>query len=144
MGWDEEGMPSVLLREGTNDWTCLADWPASPGNDPQCFDTVWAAWNEAFMAGEDPELDGPGVGYMLAGGSDPSNTDPFAMEPAAGEEWVSTPPHMMILAPGGFDAESLRNRTQAGRTLHHVGRHALRASHGPGCAHDQRGDGRRR
>ena len=56
------------------------------------------------MAGEDPELDGPGIGYMLAGGSDPSNTDPFAMEPAAGEEWVSTPPHMMILAPGGFDA----------------------------------------
>ncbi len=56
------------------------------------------------MAGEDPELDGPGIGYMLAGGSDPSNTDPFAMEPAAGEEWISTPPHMMILAPGGFDA----------------------------------------
>ncbi len=104
MGWDEEGMPSVLLREGSNGWTCLADWPASPGNDPQCFDTVWAAWNEAFMAGEDPELDGPGIGYMLAGGSDPSNTDPFAMEPAAGEEWISTPPHMMILAPGGFDA----------------------------------------
>ena len=104
MGWDDEGLPSVLLREGSNDWTCLADWPASPGNDPQCFDTVWAAWNEAFMAGEDPELDGPGIGYMLAGGSDPSNTDPFAMEPAAGEEWVSTPPHMMILAPGGFDA----------------------------------------
>ncbi len=103
MGWDDEGLPSVLLREGSNDWTCLADWPASPGNDPQCFDTVWAAWNEAFMAGDDPELDGPGIGYMLAGGSDPSNTDPFAMEPAAGEEWISTPPHMMILAPGGFD-----------------------------------------
>ncbi len=34
MDWDEEGMPSVLLREGTNGWTCLADWPASPGNDP--------------------------------------------------------------------------------------------------------------
>lgn len=22
MGWDEEGMPTVVLREGTNGWTC--------------------------------------------------------------------------------------------------------------------------
>ena len=104
MDWDEEGMPSVLLREGTNGWTCLTDWPASPGNDPQCYDTVWAAWSEAYMAGEVPELDSPGLSYMLAGGSDPSNTDPFAMEPAPGEEWISTPPHMMILAVSRLEA----------------------------------------
>ena len=36
LGWDEEGMPSVLLREGTNGWTCYDDWPVSPGNDPAC------------------------------------------------------------------------------------------------------------
>jgi hypothetical protein len=39
---------------------------------------------------------------MLAGGSDPSNTDRMAMESAAGEEWISTPAHVMLLAPGGF------------------------------------------
>ncbi len=103
MDWDEDGMPTVLLREGTNDWTCLTDWPVSPGNDPQCFDPTWYAWNEAFMAGTDPDITEPGIAYMLAGGSDPSNTDPFAMEPAEGEEWITTPPHIMILAPDGFD-----------------------------------------
>ena len=98
-------MPSVVLREGTNGWTCLSDWPVSPGNDPQCFDPIWAAWNEAYAAGEEPEIPGLGIGYMLQGGSDPSNSDPMAMEPAPGEEWVTTPPHLMFLMPEGFDAE---------------------------------------
>jgi hypothetical protein len=48
MGWDEDGMPTVVLREGTNGWTCLPDWPATPGNDPQCLDAVFNAWNDAF------------------------------------------------------------------------------------------------
>ena len=30
----EEGGPMVVLRQGTNNWTCITDWPASPGNDP--------------------------------------------------------------------------------------------------------------
>lgn len=103
--WDDDGMPSVVLREGTNGWTCLSDWPVSPGNDPQCFDPIWEAWNEAYAAGEEPEVTGLGIGYMLQGGSDPSNTDPMAMEPAAGEEWVTSPPHIMFLMPDGFDAD---------------------------------------
>ena len=90
LAWDDDGIPSVVLREGTNGWTCLADWPVSPGNDPACYDAVFSAWNEAYMAGEEPESDGSGIAYMLAGGSDPSNTDPFAIEPAEGEEWIST------------------------------------------------------
>ena len=40
---------------------------------------------------------------MLQGGSDASNTDPFATEPAAGEEWMTSPPHIMILMPGDLD-----------------------------------------
>lgn len=103
LGWDESGMPTVVLREGANEWTCLADWPVSPGNDPQCFDPVWTAWNDAYMAGEQPNVQRLGVAYMLAGGSDPSNTDPMAMEPLPGEEWVTTPPHLMILIPGDLD-----------------------------------------
>lgn len=46
----------------------------------------------------------PGVAYMLQGGDDTSNTDPFAPVPAEGQEWVSTAPHLMLLLPGGFDA----------------------------------------
>ena len=29
---------------------------------------------------------------MLQGGSEPSNTDPLATEPAAGEKWMTSPP----------------------------------------------------
>ena len=51
--------------------------------------TAWLDWLYAFVAGEEPTVTVPGLAYMLQGGSDASNTDPFATEPAAGEEWVS-------------------------------------------------------
>ena len=93
----------VVLREGSNDWSCFPDFPASPGNDPQCLDQTWLDWLYAFFAGEEPNVTVPGLAYMLQGGSDPSNTDPLATEPAAGEEWVSSPPHVMLLLPNELD-----------------------------------------
>ena len=94
---------AVVLREGTNGWTCYPDWTVSPGNDPSCNDEVWEALGAAMGAGEEPEITRVGIAYMLQGGSDPSNTDPFAMEPAEGEDWVRTPPHIMVLLPNGMD-----------------------------------------
>jgi hypothetical protein len=35
--------------------------------------------------------------YMLAGGTDASNTDPYATEPAPGADWVRTGRHVMIV-----------------------------------------------
>jgi hypothetical protein len=99
----EEGGEMVVLREGTNGWTCYTDWPASPGNDPACYDAVFEALNGALFAGTELDITALGMGYMLAGGSDPSNTDPLAMEPAEGEDWIATPPHVMFVAPGGLD-----------------------------------------
>ena len=93
----------VVLRVGSNDWSCFPDFPASPGNDPQCLDQTWLDWLYAFFAGEEPNVTVPGFAYMLQGGSDPSNTDPLATEPAAGEEWVSSPPHVMLLLPEELD-----------------------------------------
>ena len=93
----------IVLREGSNDWSCFPDFPASPGNDPQCLDQTWLDWLHAFFAGEEPNVTVPGFAYMLQGGSDPSNTDPLATEPAEGEEWVSSPPHVMLLLPGDLD-----------------------------------------
>jgi hypothetical protein len=101
----EDGGDMVVLREGTNGWTCIPDWPVSPGNDPMCLDETFAQWNDALAAGTDPELTSVGLAYMLQGGSDPSNTDPFAMEPAEGEDWISTPPHIMIVFPTPLDPE---------------------------------------
>jgi len=93
----------VVLREGSNGWFCFPDIPTSPGNDPQCMDQTWLDWNYAFYAGEAPQVTSPGLEYMLQGGSDPSNTDPLATEPAPGEDWVSTPPHVMLVLPGELD-----------------------------------------
>ena len=99
---DENGA-FIVLRKGTNEWTCFPDWEGSPGNDPVCMDPTFMKWNDAFAAGKDPEVTSPGLAYMLQGGSDASNTDPFAMEPAEGEDWLSSPPHVMILLPGKLD-----------------------------------------
>jgi hypothetical protein len=93
----------VVLREGDNGWFCFPDVPTTPGNDPACYDQTWLDWNYAFLAGEEPNVTNAGLAYMLQGGSDASNTDPFATEPAAGEEWVTSPPHVMILLPGEID-----------------------------------------
>ena len=93
----------IVLREGSNGWTCFTDWPATPGNDPMCVDQVWVEFLGAWAVGEAPNVTSPGVGYMLAGGSAASNTDPFAMEPAAGEDWLTSPPHVMLLFPDSVD-----------------------------------------
>jgi hypothetical protein len=39
------------------------------------------------------------MAYMLAGGVDASNTDPYATEPPTGDEWIYTGPHVMIIVP---------------------------------------------
>ena len=93
----------VVLREGSNGWSCFPDVPSTPGNDPACYDQTWLDWNYAFVAQEEPNVTVPGLAYMLQGGSDASNTDPFATEPAAGEEWVTSPAHIMLLLPGKLD-----------------------------------------
>jgi hypothetical protein len=93
----------VVLREGSNGWSCFPDYPATPGNDPMCVDQTWLDWNYAYVAGTAPQVTQLGIAYMLQGGSDASYTDPLATEPAAGEAWVTAPPHVMLLLPGGFD-----------------------------------------
>jgi hypothetical protein len=93
----------VVLREGSNGWFCQPDNPASPGPDPWCFDQSWLDWLYAFVAGEEPKTAVPGITYMLQGGSDPSNTDPMLTEPAEGEDWVNSGPHIMVLMPDALD-----------------------------------------
>ena len=86
----------VTLREGTGAFTCLPDNPTTPGNDPMCLDQNGMAWAQAWMSKQPPPQGQIGFGYMLAGGSDASNTDPYAQVPAEGEEWIETGPHVMI------------------------------------------------
>lgn len=104
LDWPEKEEDQMLtLQTGTNDWTCLPDYPVSPGNDPICVDKQAMLWFGAYMTKEEPQLEQAGLGYMLQGGSDASNTDPFAEKPAAGEDWVSAPPHLMVFPTGKLD-----------------------------------------
>src|SRR5215217_4045565 len=86
------------LRQGTNGWTCMPDSPASPGQDPMCLDQNAMEWAGAWI-GHQPPPDKIGFVFMLAGGSDASNTDPYATGPSAGGTWVDTGPHVMIVGP---------------------------------------------
>ena len=38
-----------------------------------------------------------GVMYMLEGGTDASNTDPYAPNPTSDNDWIKTGPHVMIV-----------------------------------------------
>jgi hypothetical protein len=93
----------IVLREGSNGWSCFPDAPGTPSVDPMCLDQTWLGWLHAIVAGEEPPTTVLGLAYMLQGGSDASNTDPFATEPSAGEEWVSSPAHIMLIVPGELD-----------------------------------------
>jgi hypothetical protein len=85
------------LRAGTNGFTCMADNPVTPGPDPMCMDSNAANWVMAWVAHRPPPADRVGLMYMLGGGSDGSNTDPYADRPTAGNHWISTGPHLMVV-----------------------------------------------
>jgi hypothetical protein len=85
------------LRKGANGFTCMADNPATPGPDPMCVDANGLAWAQAWMQHKTPAANQVGFIYMLAGGTDASNVDPFAEKPTAENSWISTGPHVMVV-----------------------------------------------
>lgn len=93
------------LRKGSNAFTCMPDSPATPGPDPMCMDANALAWANAWMAHKHPAAGKLGVMYMLEGGTDASNTDPYATKPAAKNHWIKTGPHFMIVGadPSFYD-----------------------------------------
>ena len=89
---DQEGN---VVREGTNEWTCMAH----PGG-PMCLDEEWQSWLDAYVNQDDEvEVNALGIAYMLRGDHGVSNIDPFAEEPTDDNEWVTTGPHMMLVVP---------------------------------------------
>jgi len=104
MDWPDtpNGKPRQL-RAGTNGWVC---YPSTPemhpgvsGDDPMCLDKSWQAWAEAWMSKSQPKISSTGIAYMLKGDAGASNTDPFAMVATATNQWVTSPPHTMVLYP---------------------------------------------
>jgi hypothetical protein len=89
------------LKAGTNGFTCMPDNPATPGPDPMCMDKNAMDWVHAWVGHKPPASGKVGLMYMLAGGTDASNTDPYGAKPEPGNNWIETGPHVMIV---GADA----------------------------------------
>jgi len=85
------------LRKGTNGWTCMPEAPDTPGPDPMCFDAPAGKWVAAWIAHKPPPAGTVGLMYMLEGGTDASNTDPYAKQPSADNDWVKTGAHIMVV-----------------------------------------------
>jgi hypothetical protein len=89
------------LRAGTNGWVCYPTSPmefgAASDEDPMCLDKAWQGWASAWMSKGQPPAGASGIAYMLKGDKGASNTDPFATGPAAGNDWVVSPAHVMVL-----------------------------------------------
>jgi hypothetical protein len=103
---DEKGGMKEL-RKGTNGWTCMPSATGVVGSaikDPMCVDKTWMQWADAYLHKTDPTVKSVGVAYMLHGDQGASNTDPYATAKTADNQWVVSPPHIMILLP---DAKAL-------------------------------------
>lgn len=91
------------LRKGTNGFTCMPDNPETPGPDPMCWDKNSSDWMDAYLNHKPAPAGKVGLMYMLSGGTDASNTDPYATKPSASNHWIKTGPHIMIVgADAGF------------------------------------------
>ena len=93
------------LRMGSNGFTCMPDNPATPGPDPMCMDKNALEWVHAWVGHQDPAVGKIGFMYMLAGGTDANNTDPYASAPEPGKSWLKTGAHVMIVGadPSFYD-----------------------------------------
>ena len=91
-----------VVRKGSNTFTCMADNPNSPGPDPMCGDQNAMKWIQAWIDRKEPPADTVGFIYMLSGGTDASNTDPYAQKPDASNNWIRTGPHVMVVGAKGM------------------------------------------
>ena len=88
-----DGDTMKIVRNGTNDWTCMdaeGDW--------MCADPGGMDWMHAWMS-HGPAPIRNGFMYMLSGDAGASNTDPYATEKKPDNHWVQTGPHVMITGP---------------------------------------------
>lgn len=85
------------LRQGSNAFTCVPDNLQTPGPDPMCADKNAMEWINAWVSRATPPPGKVGFMYMLSGGTDASNTDPYAQKPGPNNHWVKTGPHVMVV-----------------------------------------------
>jgi hypothetical protein len=92
---DEKGK-TVVLRDGSNGWTCFAGQPGIVADNTECDDQAAMQWNADWDAHKPkPTNTIPGIGYMFAGGTDWSATEPYATSGTP----IKEPPHWMLFWP---------------------------------------------
>ncbi len=97
---DENGA-EVVLREGTNGFTCFPGHSGVVGDSAYCANEAALRWEKDFITLKPkPTNAEPGIEYMLLGGTDWSAADPNA---TAGTP-IKEPPHWRILWP--FDPKT--------------------------------------
>src|SRR5690349_8309934 len=96
-----------VIRIGNNGWMCLPDDPHTEGTDSICMNESWRNFMDALKNKKKPTYTQVGIAYMLQGDRPVSNTDPYAIEPKPGDDWVDKlGAHMMVLVP---DVETLKS-----------------------------------
>jgi hypothetical protein len=87
---------TVILREGSNGFTCMPGNPNVVGDPPMCADAASMQWAADFSAHRPkPTNSVPGVTYMLAGATQRSDSDPYDTTSPP----ISVGPHWMIMWP---------------------------------------------
>lgn len=95
----------VTVKEGTNQFTCLADLPGTPKADPVCADPNAMQFLTSLLEGEPrPANKAPGIAYMANGGQHWHKDGKILMQEEQGARLVDEPPHWMITWP--FDPKT--------------------------------------
>ena len=92
---------TVVLREGSNGFTCMPGNPKVIGEPPICVDAASLQWfADAKAHKPKPTNTVPGITYMLAGATQRSDTDPNDKTSPA----ITVGPHWMMMWP--FDPKT--------------------------------------
>jgi hypothetical protein len=86
----------VVLREGSNGFTCMPGNPNVVGDPPMCADAASMQWASDFSVHKPkPTNTVPGITYMLAGATQRSDSDPYDTTSPP----ITVGPHWMIIWP---------------------------------------------
>jgi hypothetical protein len=103
----------VMLREGSNGWTCIPSEPKSKYivNNSMCADQTFFTFLGALMSGKPaPGINQVGYSYMLSADDWESNTDVASKAPTADNQWHHVGSHVMIAYPDAKMLEGLPTR----------------------------------
>ena len=118
---------SNVLRNGTNEWTCMPANPRGMANPadgwadaqeamPICADEEGLKWILAYVGGTTPQLTRDTYLWMLHGDMGEDNSTPLVMTRDDAEDpanWIMSGPHLMLMPrePSSLDAFTTDFRT---------------------------------